>query len=133
MKCLKDYIELQKFTGISDMEIIISYFIDNNMEEDGMQIAYNLAKEKIEKMKHRDFNIKEWVYNIPSDYLYKNYPLEIADMLHRVELDYIVNGKVTGYRLKWAEENIPNIKTPTVYFVPCMEWLEEHDIKFKEE
>lgn len=133
MKELKDYIELQKFTGMSDMEIIVSYFVDNDMEEKAMEISHNLAKKKIEKMKDRHRVIKEWAYYIPSDYLYKNYPIDVATMLHRIELDYIINGKVTRGRLEWAEENIPNIKLPESYFQPCIKWLDDKGIRFKDE
>jgi hypothetical protein len=132
MKQLKEYIEFQKFTDISDMEIITKYFIDNDMEEEAMELSHNLAKAKIEKMKHRQHIIKEWTYYLPSEYLYKKYSLDIATKLHRIELDYIVNGEVTDTRLKWAKENIPNIKLPEVYFNPCVEWLAEKGIKFKE-
>lgn len=130
MKTLKEYIELQKFTSASDMEIITSYFVDNDMEEDAMEITHKLAKAKIEKMQTRKRIIEEWTYNIPSDYLYEKYPVKIATMLHRIELDYIVNGEVTGARLDWAKENFPNIEEPGVYFQPCMRWLEEQGIMF---
>lgn len=132
MKQLKEYTDIQKFTGMSDMEIITQYFIDNNMEEEAMELSHNLAKAKIEKMKHRNNIIKAWTYTIPSEYLYQKYPVEIASTLHRIELDYIVNGEVTNGRLEWAKENLPNIKEPDVYFQPCIKWLAEHGIKFKE-
>ena len=131
MKQLKEYIDLQKFTGMSDMEIITQYFIDNDIEEEAMEISHNLAKAKIEKMRHRQDIVKTWAYTIPSEYLYKKYSLEVASRLHRIELDYIVNGEVTNGRLEWAKENLPNIKEPEVYFQPCIEWLEEQGIKFK--
>ena len=132
MKTLKEYIDLQPLTGMSDIEIITSYFIDNNIEEEAMELSHNLAKAKIEKMKHRQNIIQSWAYYIPFDYLYETYSLKIATMLHRIELDYIVNGEVTGQRLEWAKENFPNIKKPDVYFMPCVDWLEERGIKFKE-
>lgn len=132
MRELKEYIDFQKFTGMSDIEIITSYFIDNNIEEEAMEISHNLAKAKIEKMRHRHSIIQDWAYYIPSEYLYKHYSLDIATKLHRIELDYIINGEVTGGRLDWAKDNIPNIKMPEVYFQPCIEWFEKHGIYFKE-
>lgn len=78
MKELKEYIELQKLTGASDIEIITEYFIDNDMEEKWMEISHNLANRKIEKMKHREYIIKEWAYTLPSEYLYENYSLGSA-------------------------------------------------------
>ena len=131
MKQLKDYTDLQMLTGMSDMEIIIAYFVDNDIEEEGMELSHTLAKSRVEKLKHRYNIIKCWAYNIPSDYLYKKYPLDIASQLHRIELDYLVNGEVTDSRLEWAKKNLPDIKEPGVYFQPCIEWLANHGIKFK--
>lgn len=132
MRELKDYIAWQKVTGMSDMEIIMSYFIDNDMEEKAMEVSHNLAKARIEKLKERHGIAKTWAYTIPSDYLYEKYPVKTATALHRIELDFIINGEVTGARLEWAKENLPNIKMPLVYFQPCIEWLEKRGIKFKE-
>lgn len=132
MKTLKDYVEWQKFNSMSDLEIITAYFRDNGMEEEGMDITYKLARAKIEQMQQRNRSIKEWAYTIPSDYLYDNYPVKTATMLHRIELDYIVNGKVSGVRLDWARENIPELNTPHVYFQPCLRWLQKQGIDFKD-
>lgn len=131
MRQLKEYIDYQKFTGMSDMEVITQYFIDNDMEEEAMELSHSLAKAKIDKLKHRNNIIKTWAYTIPSEYLYNKYSLEIASRLHRIELDYIVNGEVTNGRLEWAKENLPNIEEPDVYFQPCIEWLAKRGITFK--
>lgn len=133
MKQLKDYIDLQPYTGMSDIEIITSYFIDNNMEEEAMEITHNLAKAKITKMKQSEWSIKTWAYTLPSEYLYNNYSVKVATMLHRIELDYIINGEVTNNRLEWAKENIPNLKMPEIYFFPCADWLREQGIRFKDD
>lgn len=133
MKQLKDYIDLQPLTGMSDIEIITSYFIDNDMEEEAMEITHSLAKAKITKMKQSEWFVKTWAYTLPSEYLYKNYSVKIATMLHRIELDYIVNREVTNSRLEWAKENIPNLKMPEVYFFPCIDWLKEQGIRFKDD
>lgn len=132
MKTLKEYTDMQKLTGATDMEIITAYFIDNDMEEEMIDISHNLAKAKIEKMRARKHIIDEWAYTIPSDYLYEKYPIKIATALHRIELDYIVNGKVTGARLDWAKKHIPDIEEPSVYFQPCVRWLGEQGVEFKE-
>ena len=131
MKRLKDYTDWQNITDMSDIEIITAFFIDNDMEEEAMDITHKLAKSKIKKMQHRKNIINEWAYCIPSEYLYEKYPLDIASKLHRIELDYIINGEVTGWRLEWAKENVPNIEMPQCYFMPCMDWMEKNGIKFK--
>lgn len=131
MKTLKEYTDLQKLTGATDMEIITAYFVDNDMEEEAMEITHNLAKAKIKKLRARQYVIDEWAYTIPSDYLYEKYPVKTATMLHRIELDYIVNGEVTGSRLDWAKKNFSTLEEPRIYFQPCIRWLREHGIEFK--
>jgi hypothetical protein len=133
MRTLKDYVDMQKLTGASDMDVIIEYFVDNDMEEKMMEVSHRLAKAKIEKMSARRDIVKEWTYVIPSDYLYEKYPVKTATMLHRIELDYIVNGEVTGGRFTWAKENCPYIEEPKIYFQPCARWLRDHGIEFKAE
>ena len=78
--------------------------------------------------------VKEWTSYLPSKYLYENYDLEIADMLHTLELDYLSHGgELSKSRLEWARKNIPNIEFPEVYFMPLIEWLDNKDIRFKGE
>ena len=130
MKELKDYIKYQKFSGMSDIEVITAYFVDNDIEEEAMELSHNLAKSKIEKLRTRSDIIKTWAYSIPSEYLYEKYELKTAAMLHKIELEYIINGEVTGKGLTWAKENIPKLQQPAVYFQPCQRWLEEQGIWF---
>ena len=75
---------------------------------------------------------EEWITMLPSAELYKMYDLKTADRLHMLELDYLVNGgELSESKLKWAKENVPNIKEPNPYFRPLIDYLEENGIKFK--
>ena len=75
---------------------------------------------------------EEWVCMLPYKYLYKTYSLEIADKLHLLELDYLTyGGELSKNHLKWAKENLPNVKEPEVYFRPLIEYLKENGIEFK--
>lgn len=133
MVTLKDLLNYQPLTGASDIEIIQAYFVENDLEEEGMDLIHKLTKSKIEKMKRRQYMVEEWTSRLPSKYLYENYDLDTADMLHSLELDYLANGgKLSDSFLKWAKENVPNIIQPEVYFFPLVDWLEERDIKFIE-
>ena len=133
MITLKQLLESQPLTGASDTEIIQAYFVENDLEEEGMDLIHKLTKSKIEKMKRRQYMVKEWTPRLPSKYLYENYNLDTADMLHSLELDYLANGgKLSDSFLKWAKENVPNIIQPEVYFFPLVDWLGERDIKFIE-
>ena len=134
MMTLKQLIEEHKWSGMSDIQVILTFLDMNNMEEEAMELINELAKSKIEKLKHEQRIVREWFDILPSKYLYENYDLDTADMLHTLELDYLAHGcKLSSMRLEWAKENIPNIKMPQVYFRPLIEYMESKDIKFKGE
>ena len=132
MVTLKQLVEEQKWNEMSDIQIIKEFFDLNNLEEEGMDLIHELTRTKIEKMKQKHRMSEEWVCMLPSKYLYENYDLDIADRLHTLELNYLVNGgKLSKGHLKWATENIPNIVRPQAYFNPLVEWLENEGIRFK--
>lgn len=134
MKTLEQLVKEQKWTGISDMQVILTYLDINNMEEEAMDLIHELTKTKLEKLKHERKIVREWVSCLPSKYLYENYDLDTADMLHTLELDYLSRGcELSNYYLKWAREHVPNIIRPQVYFNPLVEWLDDKGIRFKGE
>lgn len=134
MVTLKQLVNEQRFNDMSDLGVIKTFLTLNDMEEEGMDLIHELTKSKISKLKHRQRIVEEWVSYLPSKYLYETYDLDIADRLHVLELDYISNGcELSSGRLKWAKENIPNIKMPKVYFRPLVEYLDNKDIRFKGE
>ena len=118
--------------GLTDIQIIKSFLTINDLEEEGIDLIHELTKSKIEKMKKRQHIIEEWVCILPSKYLYENYDLDIANALHRLELNYLINGGELDKRfLDWAKENIPKIVQPEVYFFPLVDWLADKGIKFQ--
>ena len=134
MKTLEDLVNKQKWSGMSDLEVIEAFFIINDLEEEGIDLIHSLTKSKIEKMKHRQRVVKEWTSYLPSRYLYENYDLEIADRLHTLELDYLSHGcELSNNRLEWCKENIPDIEIPRVYFQPLIEYLDNKGVRFKGE
>lgn len=131
---LEQLVKEQKITNMSDIQVVKTFFEINDMEEQGIELVTELSKSKIEKLKQKEKFVKEWTSYLPSKYLYENYDLDTADMLHILELDYLSHGgELSGKRLEWAKINIPNIKRPKVYFNPLVEWLEEKDVKFQED
>ena len=134
MITLKQLVDEQNFTGLSDVEVIRKFFVLNDMEEEGMNLIHTLTKSKVEKLKHKNRVVEEWTSHLPSKYLYENYDLDTADGLHTLELDYLSHGcELSDSRLVWARENIPNIKMPQIYFRPLIEYLDDKDIRFKGE
>ena len=134
MATLKQLVEDQKWSGMSDIQVIKTFFDLNDMEEEGMDLIHELTKRKVEKLKRRQRQVEEWTSHLPSKYLYENYDLDMADKLHNLELDYLSHGcELSSGRLKWAKENIPNIEMPQFYFQPLVEYLDSKDIRFKGE
>jgi len=132
MVTLKQLVYEQKLNGMSDIQIIKEFFDLNNLEEEGMDLIHELTRTKIEKMKQKHRMSEEWACILPSKYLYETYDLDIADKLHTLELNYLVNGgELSKNHLEWAIENIPNIEEPKAYFQPLVEWLKDKGIRFK--
>lgn len=134
MITLEQLVKEQKITNMSDIQIIKAFFSLNDMEEEGIELTTELSKSKIEKLKSKEKIVKDWVSCLPSKYLYENYNLDTADMLHTLELDYLSNGGVlSAKRLEWAKNNIPNIKRPQIYFNPLVEWLNDKGVNFRKD
>lgn len=132
MITLKDLVTEQQISGRTDIEVIQNFFRLNDMEEDGIDLISELTKSKITKLKMKTYLAKEWICILQSKYLYEKYPLDVADKLHLLELNYLVNGgELSEKLLQWAKNNISNIKEPQVYFRPLIDYLEERNIKFK--
>lgn len=132
MITLKELVQEQSWNDATDLQIIKAYFELNDLEADGIDIISELTKAKINKIRNKYEIAETWVCMLPSKYLYENYSLDIADRLHRLELDYLMNGcELSDKQLKWAKENVPNIKMPKCYFNPLIVWLEEKGIEFK--
>lgn len=134
MVTLKQLVENQTFTDMSDVQIIRTFFELNAMEEEGMELIHKLTKSKVEKLKHVQRVTQEWTSYLPSKYLYETYDLDTAHKLHTLELDYLTHDcELSDGRLEWARDNIPNIKMPQLYFRPLIEYLDDKDIRFKGE
>ena len=134
MVTLEKLLHEQKYNGMSDIGVIRVFFELNDLEEEGLDLIHELTQSKINKLKYNQRMVREWTSYLPSKYLYENYDLEIADMLHTLELDFLSHSSQLSYgRLQWAKENIPNIKLPQSYFRPLIEWLDKEGIRFKGE
>ena len=132
MITLKELVDGQKWNDATDIQIVKAFFELNNLEEEGIELISELTKSKINKIKQRYFLAETWVCALPSKYLYEHYELDIADHLHTLELNYLMNGgELSVDQLEWAKENVPNIKEPQVYLRSLIDWLKNKEIKFK--
>ena len=129
---LKALIDQQKQIGLSDIDIIKTFFVQNDAEEDAIDLLGSLVKDELRKMKDQQLLLETCTTSLPSKYLYQNYDLDIANMLHEMELDYLVNnGKLSSSYLEWAKANVPHIDKPYCYFQPLIAWMADQGIKFK--
>lgn len=134
MVTLKQLVENQTFTDMSDAQVIRTFFELNDMEEEGIEMIHKLTKSKVEKLKHVRRVTQEWTSYLPSKYLYETYDLDTAHKLHTLELDYLTHGcELSKSRLELAKEIVPNLKMPEVYFRPLIEYLDSKDIRFEGE
>lgn len=129
---LREYVEEQRLTDISDTEIIKIFIVENDLEEWGMDLLQELIQNKMMKLKREIGFAKTWINMIPAKHLYEEYGIEIGDKLHTLELDFVANGgnRLSPAYFEWAKENVPNIKEPVIYFRPLIEYLKECEICF---
>ena len=133
MVTLEQLVQEQKLFDMTDIQVIKMFFDLNDLEEEGIEMITELSKTKVEKLKHKHNVAETWICMLPSKYLYEHYDLDIADKLHNLELNYLVNGgELSGGFLDWARENVPNIVIPRAYFNPLIDYLEENGVRFKD-
>lgn len=132
MVTLKELVYEQEYQDISDMEVIKFFLTQNNLEDEAIEMIAELSASKVRKLMQKQEVMQTWITYLPSKYLYENYKLDVADRLHSMELDYLVNGcELSSRFMKWAKENVPNIKEPECYFRPLIEYLEENGVNFQ--
>lgn len=135
MKTLKELVEWQKVTDLSDLQIIRTWFIENNMESEGLSIIADLAESKANKLQDTLTYARSWLPILP-DLEKSNRGLltkEQADILQKVITIFLLGMdlKESGF-YSWAEQEIPKMKCPKIIFVPCVKWLDEkYGIRFK--
>lgn len=133
MKTLKELVDCQKLTRQDDISIIKNWFIENNMESEGLSIVTELAKSQASKLQNTLNRARSWLPYLPD---IEKANKELTPEQAR-NIQSIITIHLLGMDLKdsnyydWAKEEIPKIKLPKVIFVPCVEWLEEkYEIKF---
>lgn len=112
---LKDLIT--KYKGLlSDKDIILEWFKQNNEEENGLEMISFLAQSKIKKLQKELNYIKTW----GSTKVDMTNVLESKE--HGEKLNKIIDCQVFGYDLPadlldWARQNIPKMKLPKIMFI----------------
>ena len=124
---------LDKYEGFyDDKEIIVEYFVRNNMEYEGMSLLISLAKRKTQKVQNELDYIKSWIpvkIDMTKVYSCK----EVGESLNQIITYQICGFELPNDLLEWAEENIPDMELPQLMFMDTVKWLKEkYGIRFKD-
>lgn len=138
-KSLKDYIELQKFTGENDIDIIKRWFIENHQESLGLSLIPELAQKQMDRVAVKLSYAQLWTPTIFNTVLFSRCNSGL-DKDTKTKLTIIANCAALSINLKrhypnlyeWAKENIPNMEVPKAYFMPTLNYLASYEIYFKD-
>ena len=124
---------LDKYEGVyNDKELIVEYFVQNNMEYEGMNLLISLARNKAQKVQNELDYIKSWIpvkVDMTKVYSCK----EVGENLNQIIICQICGFELPNDLLKWAKENIPNMELPQLMFMDTVKWLKEkYGIRFKD-
>ena len=124
---------LDKYEGVyNDQELIVEYFVQNNMEYEGMNLLISLARNKAQKVQNELDYIKSWIpvkVDMTKVYSCK----EVGENLNQIIICQICGFELPNDLLKWAKENIPNMELPQLMFMDTVKWLKEkYGIRFKD-
>lgn len=137
MTTLKELISTQKYTGLSDIEIIKAWFIDNDKESEGINLMAELSKSKFDKVYLQLKNAQTWIPIVPDVYeSNKSTKYKVSEeegkYLNKITQRFLLGLDLNDDLLNWAKINIPNMNTPTVIFAPMVKWLKDkYKIKFR--
>lgn len=141
MKSLKELVAMQGISGRTDTEIIAQWYDENDMALAGIEIVYNIAKEKIKSIE-RSIN---WIVGDLSMYdgtecLVKAFGIEDGIKLDKVTRLWIMEHRANKdfeidypKQFEWLKEFIPTKKQPLVFWRNFIDWLNYKGIYFKDQ
>lgn len=129
-----EFVRVHEKFGIAPLEIIANYLIETNQEAEALTIIPKLAKDKSDKIQRQLDYARTWI-PIKAD-IYecnKNVTRPQAKMIETLTNYYCLGMDIPEKYIEKVKEVIPNIETPTVVFVPMVEWLrDKYNIVFKD-
>lgn len=137
-KTLSYLVERNKIVKLPDLELIKEWFIENNLEEEGIKLLADLSYSKITKLetslnsiRNYDLSLIDVRQNLKNEP--EKYSEEVADKLTMLERAGLLNLDLRQYDFlyDWAKENIHKINAPKVYYIPTLHYLASYNIYFK--
>ena len=131
MKKLKDLIDLQPLTGEDDLAIIKRWFIENNLEQEGLSLIPALAKAQTEKIQRKYDYALSWTPSLIDMHTQVKDNV-IADKLNILQTLCTLSADLKNYKdiYEWAKEEIPKMEIPHIFFLPTVRWLQKYGIEF---
>ena len=140
-KPLKEYVNMQKLTGKTDLEIICHYIIDNDIELECVDLINRLLKAQIHKRDSILGRSRSW---LPT--LFKNVGInaknvgnrksttrEEQDFYNLLTARYLLDMDLLEGEIETAKQIIPNRNMPMFIFTDMLKWLDEkYGIRFKD-
>ena len=122
-----------KYEGLlSDKDIILEWFKQNNEEEKGLEMISLLARSKIEKLQIQLDYIQTWGSSL-IDMTKVLKPKEYGEKLNKIIKCQVFGFDLPKDLLDWAKQNIPKMKLPNFMFMDTVKWLKEkYGILFEE-
>lgn len=140
-KPLKEYVNMQKLTGKTDLEIICDYIIDNDIELECVDLINRLLKAQIHKRDSILARSRSW---LPT--LFKNVGInaknvgnrksttrEEQDFYNLLTARYLLDMDLLEGEIETAKQIIPNRNMPMCIFTDMLKWLDKkYGIRFKD-
>lgn len=141
MKTLKELVDMQVITGKSDEELVVEWFLANDMAEKGIEIISQLATKKIKKQQETLY----WLHGDLTMYAGDKYLIETLGVENGCEMNraiqfWIITTRIGGNFeedypsiVEWLRKFVPTVKQPFIFWRAFGDWLEEKGIYFKDQ
>lgn len=141
MKTLKELVDSQYFTGKSDEELIVEWFLANDMAEKGIEIISQLATKKIKKQQETLC----WLHGDLTMFAGDKYLIETLGVENGCQMNKAIQFWIITTRMgrnfeedypsivEWLRKFVPTVKQPFIFWRAFGDWLEEKGIYFKDQ
>lgn len=134
MITLKELVKMQQFNQKTDTEIIIDYYVQNDLESEGINLMNILAKAKCDKLSDELGKVKGGLLMYGgSDVLYSKFGNKIGGRLNHIIILYIIGYDIEKdypQHFEWLKETIPTLKCPKIFWRDFYDWLADKGIYF---
>ena len=135
MITLKELVNMQQLNNKEDIEIILDWFIENEMESEGINLMNILAKSKCDRLSDELGKLKGNLSMYGgADILYKTFGNEIGGRLNTIITLFIIGYDIEQCypgHFEWLTETIPTLKCPKIFWRDFYDWLISKEIYFK--